>query len=257
MKNIRQRVTNSLVLIITSVLLAVNIHVIIARFPHAQEFSEINNTNLRTHAFIAYLTPMIRVINKATLKNKRSLAKLHRKYQQQGVISYEDYLHTNYTFQSVKSFNPKERQQWRILLKRTDAIPVSVVLAEAIFQSNSGKDPMLIKSRNVFNGLCYRAACGMHLPNLKAKFPLSNPQLTKYNSIRQGISAYFRAVNRSPYYQDFRSAREKLREQNRLNGYRVLGCDGKNKPLKSFPHTRQLCQIIKKYDLTKYDRIKK
>ncbi len=251
MKNVKRVIT----VIIVILLLLINIHLIIQRVSLAKNFIYINNTEQRTNAFVKYFIPIIRSVNTGYQETHQDIANLQYKYQRLGKLSHQDRQYMEYMFTDYYQFNPKNPKHWQILLNRTNRIPPSILLAKAIYQTNSGKSPMLAKTRNAFGVLCYKAGCGLQVTVSNNKQLYTNPQLTKCNTTEQCLVEYFYALARNPYYQDFRARIKKLRKKKQLTVYRLLGCGKNEKPLQSFPHAQQLCQIIRQYHLTKYDKM--
>ena len=96
------------------------------------------------------------------------------------------------------------------LLRRVDAIPVSLVLAQAANESAWGTSRFAVDGNNPFGQWCYEEGCGV-VP--LARDDKASHEVRKFNTIAAAVSAYFRNINTHPSYSHFRRMRARMREQ--------------------------------------------
>ena len=99
------------------------------------------------------------------------------------------------------------------LLRRVDAIPVSLVLAQAANESAWGTSRFAVDGNNLFGQWCYEEGCGF-VP--LARDNKASHEVRKFNTIAAAVSAYFRNINTHPSYSHFRRMRETMREQEKV-----------------------------------------
>lgn len=96
------------------------------------------------------------------------------------------------------------------LLRRVDAIPVSLVLAQAANESAWGTSRFAVDGNNLFGQWCYEEGCGF-VPLERAD--KASHEVKKFNTIAAAVSAYFKNLNSHTSYQDFRRMRARMRDQ--------------------------------------------
>ena len=96
------------------------------------------------------------------------------------------------------------------LLRRVDAIPVSLVLAQAANESAWGTSRFAVDGNNLFGQWCYEEGCGF-VPLERAD--KASHEVRKFNTIAAAVSAYFKNLNTHTSYQHFRRMRARMRDQ--------------------------------------------
>ena len=99
------------------------------------------------------------------------------------------------------------------LLRRVDAIPVSLVLAQAANESAWGTSRFAVDGNNLFGQWCYEEGCGF-VPLERAD--KASHEVRKFNTIAAAVSAYFKNLNTHPSYQHFRRMRAHMRDQEKI-----------------------------------------
>ena len=92
------------------------------------------------------------------------------------------------------------RQQ---LTLRINTIPAPLVLAQAILESNWGTSRFYRQGHNLFGIHCYKKGCGI-VPHGQT---LHYFEVTRYVNDAQSVQAYFKTINTSRAYQEFRQLR--------------------------------------------------
>lgn len=98
------------------------------------------------------------------------------------------------------------------LLLRADAIPVSLVLAQAANESAWGTSRFAVDGNNLFGQWCYVQGCGF-VPYERSGD--ASHEVRRFKTIAGAVAAYFRNLNTHPSYQHFRRMRARMREQSR------------------------------------------
>ena len=99
------------------------------------------------------------------------------------------------------------------LLRRVDAIPVSLVLAQAANESAWGTSRFAVDGNNLFGQWCYEEGCGF-VPLERAD--KASHEVRRFNTIAAAVSAYFKNLNTHPSYQHFRRMRAHMRDQEKI-----------------------------------------
>lgn len=98
------------------------------------------------------------------------------------------------------------------LLRRVDAVPESLALAQAAKESGWGTSRFAREGNNLFGEWCYREGCGL--------VPRSRPddkvhEVEAFDSPRESVASYVRNINTHRAYRELRRERARLREAGR------------------------------------------
>ena len=96
------------------------------------------------------------------------------------------------------------------LLRRVDAIPVSLVLAQAANESAWGTSRFAVDGNNLFGQWCYEEGC-CFVP--LERTDKASHEVRKFNTISAAVSSYFKNLNTHTSYQHFRRMRARMRDQ--------------------------------------------
>lgn len=175
------------------------------------DFAAIDQTPERKEQFLGMLRPLVEEKNAKILKsrerllkiknewvtsqtitgvNKRNLEKLREKYH----VTYETY--------------PDDAKAVEILLLRVDAIPLSMVLAQAAVESGWGTSRFAEEAYNLFGQWCYKPGCGI-VPARRAEG--AKHEVKKFASVEESLTAYYRNINTHNAYREWRQLRAQLR----------------------------------------------
>lgn len=128
-----------------------------------------------------------------------------------------------YTPEEQKKLAKSYRIKWTTpaevhakLLKKVDAVPPSLVLAQAALESAWGTSRFAAKGNNFFGQWCHTPGCGM-VPN--RRFQGMSHEVQIFESPFDSVAAYMRNLNSHPAYKGFREKRAELRARREvLNG---------------------------------------
>ena len=188
------------------------------------DFTQVADTQMRKQKFFDYLEDYVARQNKRTKDLRRQ------------VISYAEISESDFTLSPAE----QERltslaRRYRVkistaqassseltlqaqaqiidaLLLRVDAIPVSLVLAQAANESAWGTSRFAIDGNNLFGQWCYEQGCGF-VPYERGDD--ANHEVKRFETVDAAVAAYFRNINTHPSYSHFRRMRARMREQER------------------------------------------
>jgi Bax protein len=98
------------------------------------------------------------------------------------------------------------------LLLRIDAIPISLVLAQAANESAWGTSRFAVEGNNLFGQWCYQEGCGF-VPF--ERVDEASHEVERFDTVDAAVTAYFNNINTHPSYSHFRRMRARMREQER------------------------------------------
>ncbi|HVK98689.1 MAG TPA: glucosaminidase domain-containing protein [Dongiaceae bacterium] len=114
----------------------------------------------------------------------------------------------------VKVGEPAEMREK--LLKKVDALPLSLVLAQAALESAWGTSRFAAVGNNFFGQWCFVPGCGL-VPDRRHQ-GLSH-EVTVFETPQESVASYMRNLNSHPAYKYLRERRSELRARNEaLNG---------------------------------------
>ncbi|MEX2468576.1 MAG: glucosaminidase domain-containing protein [Pseudohongiellaceae bacterium] len=94
------------------------------------------------------------------------------------------------------------------LMRRVDAIPVSMALAQAANESAWGTSRFALEGFNLFGQWCYEEGCGLvPLRRLEG----ASHEVEEFKSVEEAVAAYFYNINTHPSYLGLRELREEMR----------------------------------------------
>lgn len=102
-------------------------------------------------------------------------------------------------------------EMFRLLLRRLDTVPPSLVLAQAANESAWGTSRFAREGNNLFGQWCFSPGCGL--------VPLGRPEgasyeVARFRSAYHSVRSYVQNLNRHPSYQVLRDRRAAARENN-------------------------------------------
>ncbi len=98
------------------------------------------------------------------------------------------------------------------LMRRVDAVPMSLALAQAAKESGWGTSRFARRGYNFFGEWCYEEGCGL-VPLARAAG--RSHEVRAFDSPRDSVANYIRNINTNRSYRELREARASLRAQDR------------------------------------------
>ncbi len=168
-------------------------------------------------AFINYLVPHVSEVNASILRDRRRLVAIRKDVADGAQPGYFD---ARWLKKIVADYEGEWPQRITTsfldqMLVRVDAVPPSLVIAQAAQESGWGTSRFALRGNNLF-GL--RAYDGKGLVP-KARDPGEKFKVAAYKSVRDSIADYMNNLNTGENYIDLRMTRRELR----LRGQPVTG----------------------------------
>jgi len=99
--------------------------------------------------------------------------------------------------------------EWDALLKRVDAVPVPLALAQSANESAWGQSRFAQKGNNMFGQWCFSEGCGL-VPQRRSEG--KNHEVAAYSNINASVRSYIRNINTSRAYKELRDMRWTARQ---------------------------------------------
>lgn len=197
-------------------------------------------------SFVDDILKNLGVVNIEIQENKLHLDKLHKEFTDNKSFDQEDSAWLSQTASHYKiSYDFTNPNFWNVFEKRVDVIPPSLVLAQAIYESNWGNSRFAREGNNYFGQYCFKKGCGL-IPNKRSEN--STFEVKRFENMQKSIRSYVHNINTNKAYKTLRELRY---EQNKFNGF-ALSTELKNYAEQTH-YVKSIQSIIKKYELSKYD----
>ena len=176
------------------------------------DFESIKDPSIRKQAFINLVAKVARPTLHSIEKKRTILLGLYLRYrsgdplsdaEQQWILKLAKHL-------EVKNFDSDEDEQWITLLKRTDSIPLSLLIAQAAIESAWGTSRFARDGNNYFGIWCSRPGCGI-VPKQRAEG--ATHEVERSPNVTLAIRKYIHILNTRPAFKELR----KLRHQQRVS----------------------------------------
>ena len=103
-------------------------------------------------------------------------------------------------------------KEWTQLLKRVDAVPLTLVLGQSANESSWGQSRFSQMGNNMFGQWCFQAGCGL-VPDRRDED--KNHEVAAYRSVNDSVRAYLMNINSTRAYNRLRKIRWQARQQGR------------------------------------------
>lgn len=113
---------------------------------------------------------------------------------------------------------PLTDSEWLTLLRRTDQVPIDLVLMQAANESAWGTSRFAQEGNNLFGQWCFSVGCGL-VP--ERRVPGMNHEVRRFGTVLDSVQAYMRNINTHRAYRQLRLIRQNLRE----DGVEATGID--------------------------------
>lgn len=161
----------------------------------------------RKEVFFDFVQPLVEQTNEKVLADRRRLAEIAR---QPGLgwidRSWLAGLAAEYAIDDEGLEGTELVQE---LLRRVDAVPVSLALAQAAKESGWGTSRFARDGNNLFGEWCYDPGCGL-VPQRRADG--RSHEVEDFPSALASVESYIRNLNTHWGYEEFRRQRQELRE---------------------------------------------
>lgn len=164
------------------------------------------NTKDKKASFVAFLVPKIKAENKVALKSRQKLLELERLNKKKRELSSSDvkWLEEKALRYKLKNFSPKNDEHWKILKRRINKVPPSLILAQAANESAWGTSRFARKGNNYFGQWCYVKGCGL-VPKKRTKG--ASHEVASFKNAQESVARYIHNLNTNNAYDAFRHIR--------------------------------------------------
>lgn len=181
----------------------------IAVFP---DFASIESIDVKKQQFFDYLEGYVNAENAAIAETRHQLLNFSSIITSGTRLSRRE---RAWVAQLAEQYDldPEITSELRMvnaLLQRVDAIPVSLVLAQAANESAWGTSRFALEGNNIFGQWCYEEGCGL-VPERRSRG--ATHEVKRFDSVSSAVQAYFLNINSHHLYQDFRDLRAQMRRQ--------------------------------------------
>ncbi len=189
--------------------------------------------------FIDIVLPSILIANFRILQKREKVIKIRKKLENGEVLTYSEERFLSEILREYKSNSIDD------LLKKLNAVPVSLALAQAAIESGWGSSRFFVKGNNVYGMWTFKKK----IKN-KMKAKGNNVYLKTYPDILSSVEDYLYSINVSWAYEKFRLVRlrstDPLLLSNHLEKYSTL----------RKKYVRRIKIVIKENKLYRYDKCK-
>jgi Bax protein len=214
------------------------------------DFTEYEAGTERKETFLNYFLPLIKKHNTAILKSREQISEWGQDRDNiswWGRFQIEDLLETY----RLDNFDVKSDESWANLLRRIDAVPVSLALAQAANESGWGTSRFSSEGHNYYGQWCYKQGCGL-VPGKRGMGDVH--EVAVFNSPEDSVESYLRNLNSHKAYKPLREIRARLRAANKpITGIELARGLGKYSQ-RGDDYINELRSIIRHNDLLQHDR---
>lgn len=217
--------------------------------PDVPDFTEYEAGTERKQAFINYFLPLIEERNASILEAREQLIEWSEARDDIGWwdrFQLDDLVETY----RIEDFDVNSDEHWATLLRRVDAIPISLALAQAANESGWGTSRFGRDGYNYFGQWCYTEGCGI-VPGKRGKGEVH--EVAAFNSPEDSVASYLRNLNSHKAYRPLRDIRARLRAAEKpITGIELARGLGKYSQ-RGDAYIEELHSIIRRNDLLQHD----
>ncbi|WP_372972282.1 glucosaminidase domain-containing protein [Marinobacter sp.] len=199
-------------------------------------------------AFFSYLYSRTVLVNSRILLERQHLRHLQAKASLDD--SDKEWLAAQAERLRVDEDNGSD-EMFRLLLRRLDTVPPSLVLAQAANESAWGTSRFAREGNNLFGQWCFSPGCGL--------VPLNRPEgasheVARFRSAYHSVRAYVQNLNRHPSYKALRDLRASAREQGKHPTGVQLAAGLGHYSERGEAYIQEIRGMIRQNNLTWYDQ---
>lgn len=169
------------------------------------DFSDYHDTTEKKAAFFSFLYPRVALANSRALIARHYLLQLSRKE----ALNDNELTWLSKQAERLRvTADPGSAEMFAALIQKLDAIPPSLILAQAANESAWGTSRFAREGNNLFGQWCFSRGCGLVPRNRSDGM---NHEVAKFASAYASISSYIQNLNRHRSYMALRIEREKAR----------------------------------------------
>lgn len=233
--------------------LKTNLLIFISLFLAVQLFANAAKLTPTQQKFIQFILPKAETANQQISEQRQRMLNLYHDHQQGDKLSHgqQQWLLSLADRYNVPSPNINGQQTWYLLRKRVDVIPPSLAIAQAANESAWGRSRFAKQGHNYYGLICHNPGCGI-VPKRRA--PGKDFEVRRFASALQSIKSYMHTLNTNPYYQMLRQLRLKQREKSMPLNPIALATGLQSYSELGHVYIKAIQGLIKRANLTQYDR---
>lgn len=188
--------------------------------PTPPDFKAIRDTAERKAAFFAFLLPLVEQENRRLLRMREQLSAISERADA-GKLTQRDLEQLEEWAQRYGVEEGPLEQTLDRLDRRVNTLPPALVLAQAASESAWGTSRFAREGYNYFGQWCFKAGCGI-VP--KRRLEGAYHEVTRFDSVRESVAAYFHNINTHSAYHGLRLLRqEKTARREPFSGHELAG----------------------------------
>lgn len=188
--------------------------------PTPPDFKAIRDTAERKAAFFAFLLPLVEQENRRLLRIREQLSAISERADA-GNLTQRDLEQLEEWAQRYGVEEGPLEQTLDRLDRRINTLPPALVLAQAASESAWGTSRFAREGYNYFGQWCFKAGCGI-VP--KRRLEGAYHEVTRFESVRESVAAYFHNINTHSAYHGLRLLRqEKTARREPFSGHELAG----------------------------------
>jgi Bax protein len=216
------------------------------------DFAAIEDIDAKKQAFFNYLQPIVDAQNQRVKRQRTKLLKVIAKVEAHTPLNTEDQIFLRALSRAYEMGldNFASAATLKLLLRRVDVIPSSLVLAQAANESAWGTSRFAREGYNFFGQWCYREGCGLVPEKRRAT---AYHEVQSFVSIEAAVDAYFLNLNTFDRYNGLRQIRQDLRDHSAPIDGLSLAAGLSDYSERGAAYIRDLRQMIRDNDLLRHD----
>lgn len=173
-------------------------------------FSEYTDVKEKKHAFFNFIKPHVDAENKKILQQRANLEIARMMLQHDEPLSKKQAGDIKEILAFYRLPETLDTFTLTQALRRVDIIPKEMALMQAANESAWGTSRFARIGLNFFGQWCYSKGCGM-VPQKRNSDAVH--EVAAFKSVGDAVSSYFRNINTHNAYEELRTIRENLRQQ--------------------------------------------
>jgi len=178
-----------------------------APLPDFDAYPDVYDKKLR---FFAFLLPLVEEENERLLELRKRLEFIYEYVRWNRDINPDDraWLHEVIEEFRIPETDIQGVEFWDFALRRVDAVPIQLVLAQAANESAWGTSRFAREGNNLFGQWCFRQGCGL-IPNDRPDG--ETYEVARFTSVSESVGSYMHNLNTGRSYRQLREIRAAAR----------------------------------------------
>ena len=176
------------------------------------DFSEYRDVHTKKLRFFGFLLPLVDEENERLLDLRTRLNYIYEYVRWDRNIDHQDrvWLHDVIEEFRIPETDIHSEEFWDVALRRVDAVPEHLVLAQAANESAWGTSRFAREGNNLFGQWCFRQGCGL-VPNDRPEG--ESYEVARFGSVSESIGSYMHNLNTGRTYKELREIRAEARRK--------------------------------------------